>query len=108
MEASFINFIPTAPKYSDAELDNALITEVLDQHKLKFHPKKEKAREIQSAKEAKEVTNRTVPGLGKLVATIPYEEFIFLRNKYGEETVLSPPFLKDYNKRFPHLSPNKA
>ena len=108
MEASFINFIPTAPKYSDAELDNALITEVLDQHKLKFHPKKEKARELQSAKEAKEVTNRTVPGLGKLVATIPYEEFVFLRNKYGEETVLSQDFLKDYNKRFPHLSPNKA
>jgi len=108
MDTPNINLIPTAPKYSDAELDAALIAEVFNQHKLKFHPKKEKAREIQAAKEAKEVTNKTVPGLGKLVATIPYEEFIFLRNKYGPETVLDPEFLKDYNKRFPHLSPNKA
>ena len=42
MDAPNINFIPTAPKYSDAELDHALITEVFNQHELKFHPKKEK------------------------------------------------------------------
>ena len=108
METPNINFIPRKPRYSDAELDNALITEVFNQHKMKFHPKKEKAREIQSAKEAKEGTNKTIKGLGKLVATMSMEEWFFLRNKYGEETVLSPDFLKDYNKRFPHLSPNKA
>tara|TARA_R100001244_G_scaffold126540_1_gene96910 strand:- start:605 stop:931 length:327 start_codon:yes stop_codon:yes gene_type:complete len=108
MDTPNINLIPAATKYSDAETDNALITEVFNQHKLKFQPKKEKAREEQAAKEAKEATNKTIQGLGKLVATMPIEEWYFLRNKYGEKTVLSPEFLKDYNKRFPHLSPNKA
>jgi hypothetical protein len=108
MDAPNINFIPTAPKYSDAELDDALITEVFNQHELKFHPKKEKAREEQAAKESREGTNKTIKGLGKLVVTMPIEEWYFLKKKLGSETVLSTDFLKDLQKRFPHLSRNKA
>ena len=108
MDAPNINFIPTAPKYSDAELDHALLTEVFNQHELKFHPKKEKAREEQAAKESREGTNKTIKGLGKLVATMSIEEWFFLTKKYGPETVLSPDFLKDWQKRFPNQSRNKA
>ena len=106
MEKPNINFIPTKPKYSDAELDNALIEEVFDQNKKKFQ--KEKIREKQTAKEAKTNVGKTHPVLGKCVANFPYPEYMFLLKKYGRETVHSPEFLRDYNKRFPHLSPNKA
>jgi hypothetical protein len=106
MDTPNINFIPTAPKYSDAELDDALITEVFNQHEKKFQ--KEKIREEQTAKEAKTNVGKTHPALGKCVANFPYPEYMFLLKKYGRETVHSPEFLKDYNKRFPHLSPNKA
>ena len=105
MDTPNINLIPT-PTYSDAELDDALITEVFNQHEEKIQS--EKAREVQTATEAKTNVGKTHPVLGKCVANFPYPEYMFLIKKYGRETVHSPEFLKDYNKRFPHLSPNKA
>ena len=74
METPNINFIPRKPRYSDAELDNALIEEVFDQNKKKFQ--KEKIREKQTAKEAKTNVGKTHPVLGKCVANFPYPESI--------------------------------
>ena len=106
MDTPNINLIPAAPEYSDAELDDALIAEVFNQNELKFQA--EKVREEQTAVEANTNVGKTHPVLGKCVANFPYPEYMFLIKKYGRETVHSPEFLKDYNKRFPHLSPNKA
>jgi hypothetical protein len=38
---------------------------------------------------------------------MPAREFFRLTSKYGHEEVHSKEFLKDYNKRFPELSPNE-
>jgi hypothetical protein len=48
--------------------------------------------------------SRDVPGLGKFVATMPEWEFFRLREKYGNEEVHSDEFIRDFQKRNPHLS----
>lgn len=106
MEASNINLITDLPRYSDGEINNAFYKEVVTG--FKFERETEKGRVAQAAKEAKTNVGKTHPVLGKCVANIPAREYFRLVNKYGEEEVLSPEFLKNYNKRFPHLSPNKA
>ena len=51
---------------------------------------------------------KTVKGLGKCVAVIPEDEFFRLQRKYGHQEVHSREFLRYFNKKFPHLSPNRA
>lgn len=62
-------------------------------------------REIKAAHEAKQLKeSRDVPGLGKFVGTMPAWEFFRLRQKYGSEEIHSDEFIRDYQKRFPHLA----
>ena len=97
--------IPNFKRYSDGEIDRALMKEIRNGFKLE--EKTENKRVDQARKEAQELKGKTHPTLGKPVATIPAREFFRLTNKYGHETVHSKDFLKYYNKKFPELSPNK-
>lgn len=98
--------ITTLPRYSDGEVDRAFMREI--QTGFKRERETEKARVNQVAKEAQQLRGKTHPVLGKPVASIPAREFFRLTEKYGHETVHSKEFLKYYNKKFPHLSPNNA
>ena len=106
MDAPNVNVITELPRYSDGELNQAFYKEIVRGFKLERET--EKGRVEQAAKEAKTNVGKTHPTLGKCVANIPAREYFRLVNKYGQEEVLSPEFLKDYNKRFPQLSPNHA
>jgi hypothetical protein len=106
MDAPNINLITELPRYSDGEINQAFYKEIVRGFKLERET--EKGRVDQAAKEAKTNAGKTHPVLGKCVANIPAREYFRLVNKYGEKEVLSPEFLRDYNKRFPELSPNKA
>jgi hypothetical protein len=52
--------------------------------------------------------HKTINGLGKCVASMPSWEFFRLVQKYGHAEVHSEGFLRDFQRRFPHLSPNKV
>ena len=67
----------------------------------------EKYRENIARKEARQNVGKTHPTLGKCVANIPAREYFRLVAKYGKDTVLSPEFLRYFNKKHKDLSPNK-
>ena len=96
--------VPNFKRYSDGEIDRALMKEISNGFKLERQT--EQKRVHQARKEAQELKGKTHPTLGKPVATIPAREFFRLTKKYGHETVHSKEFLRYYNKRFPELSPN--
>ena len=56
---------------------------------------------------ARQNVGKTHPTLGKCVANIPAREYFRLVAKYGKDTVLSPEFLRYFNKKHKDLSPNK-
>ena len=91
--------------FTDGELDQAFMNEIKSGFELER--KTEHLRVQQARKEAKEMKGKTVPGLGRCVATMPAREFFRLTNKYGHKEVHSKEFLKYYNKKFSDLSPNK-
>ena len=102
-----MHIITTLPRYSNGDIDAALIKEI----KTGFQLEKEtqKFREAKAAAEAQGMKgHKTVPGLGRCIATMPEREFFRLVNKYGWKEVHSKGFMKYFNKKFPHLSPNKA
>jgi hypothetical protein len=53
------------------------------------------------------VNQNEVPGLGRCIGVIPEWEFFRMQQKYGHKEVHSKEFMKYYQKKFPHLSPNK-
>jgi len=101
-----MNFITSFPKYSDGEVNKALMRELTQGLELK--KQWENRRELQAAEEAKQSRGmKEIAGLGRHVASIPSWEFYRLKDKYGHAEIHSKEFLKDFQKRFPHLSPNK-
>ncbi len=102
-----MEIITKLPTYSDGEINRALIREI----KTGFQLAKanEDREELHAAEQAKLMRgHKTVAGLGKNVAEIPQDTFFRLCKKYGREEVHSREFMRDFNKRFPHLSPNRA
>jgi hypothetical protein len=94
-------------KWEDNALGRAVERELRSGLELKRQMERE--REIVAAKEAEELRNqRTIKGLGKCVATIPHWEYYRMVQKYGHAEVHSRGFIRDFQKRFPHLSPAKA
>jgi hypothetical protein len=81
--------IPNIKRYSDGEIDRAFMREIKNGFKLEKAT--EQKRYNQAVKEAAQLAR----------------EFFRLTSKYGHEEVHSKEFLKDYNKRFPELSPNE-
>jgi hypothetical protein len=102
-----VEIITALPRYSDGEINRALIREIRSGFELV--KANEQRKEIEAAHEAAAMRkHKTVAGLGKCVAVMPQDEFFRLQKKYGRDEVHSREFLRDFNKRFPHLSPNKA
>jgi hypothetical protein len=94
-------------KPSKDSLDAAVIREMLtgEEYRRKLNERK---REQQAYKDAAQMKgHRSVAGLGKCIASIPMMEFIAISQKYGYEAFGDKEFLKDFQKRFPHLAPNK-
>jgi hypothetical protein len=97
--------IPNIKRYSDGEIDRAFMREIKNGFKLEKAT--EQKRYKQAVKEAAQLKGTVHPTLGRPIATMPAREFFRLTSKYGHEEVHSKEFLKDYNKRFPELSPNE-
>jgi|TARA_R110002020_G_C15734060_1_gene724410 hypothetical protein len=101
-----MDIITDLPKgFTDGELDQAFMNEIKSGFELER--KTEHLRVAQAVKEAQDTKGKTIPGLGKCVATMPAREFFRLTNKYGHKEVHSKEFLKYYQKQFSELSPNK-
>lgn len=96
--------IPDFKRYSDGEIDRAFMQEI--KSGLKLEAATERSRYEQAKKEAHSLKGTVHPTLGRPIATMPAREFFRLTKKYGHDEVHSKEFLKDYNKRFPELSPN--
>ena len=95
------------PPSKDA-LDAAVIREILTGEQLR-RVRDEEKREQQAYRDAAEMKgHRTVAGLGKCVAATPMMEWFAMCQKYGQEAFSDREFLKDFQKRFPHLSPNRV
>ena len=97
--------IPNIKRYSDGEIDRAFMREIKNGFKLEKAT--EQKRYNQAVKEAAQLKGTVHPTLGRPIATMPARELFRLTSKYGHEEVHSKEFLKDYNKRFPELSPNE-
>lgn len=96
--------ITKLPTYSDGEIDRAFMREI--KNGFKMERATEDAREALVAEEAKENVGVVHPTLGRPIANFDARTYFRLIKKYGQEEVHSVEFLKDYQKRFPHLSPN--
>lgn len=102
-----MQIITALPRYSDGEINRALMHEI----QRGFH--KETVMEGIKTKEAEAYSHylkghKTVPGLGKAVACIPERQYYRMLAKYGHKTVHSREFLRDFNRLFPELSPHRA
>lgn len=51
--------------------------------------------------EAKRAGNKTIPGLGKLVAMLPLEEYLRLTHKYGTAEIQSKEFIRYIHRKVP-------
>jgi hypothetical protein len=106
--AFFMDIITHLPRFSDGEIDRALIKEIKTGYNLKRAMETE--REKICAQHAVKVKNSekfAIKGLGKCVSVMPAWEWFNLRQKYGKEAMGNREFLRDFQKRFPHLAPNK-
>lgn len=101
-----MNIITQLPRYSDGEVNRALIREITTGMELKKQIEKKK--EIEAAEQAKaHVAAREIKGLGRCVGVIPEWEFFRMQQRYGHAEIHSKGFMKYFQKTFPHLSPNK-
>ncbi len=102
-----MNLITSVPKFSNGEVDKALMRELTLGLELK--KQWERRREIEAAHEAKQLANhKEVKGLGRCVAVMPEWEFFRMQQKYGHAEVHSKDFIKYFQKHYPHLSPHKV
>jgi hypothetical protein len=93
---------------SKEALDADVIRELLTGEEFR-RKNNERKREQQAYREAAEMKgHRTVAGLGKCIACIPQMEFIAISAKYGNDCWDDKSFIKDFQRRFPHLAPNRA
>jgi len=100
-----MNLITSLP--SDTAVRDALIKEI--RTGFEFHKQRERVEELKAERQAQDLRQqKTVAGLGKCVAVIPADDFFLLKRKYGAAEVQSREFLRYFNKKFPHLSPNRA
>jgi len=97
--------IPTFKKYSDGEIDRALMKEIKNGFALERQTEDRRVKAI--AADVSKTKGATHASLGKKVASMPAREFFRLTSKYGHDEVHSKGFLQDYNKRFPHMCANK-
>lgn len=91
---------------SDAELNNALMKELISGRQLM--ESRQQIRERAAAMEAQSYKGcKATPGFGTHVAEIPEHECHLLIQKYGYEEVHSKGFLRDYQRLEPSMASNK-
>jgi len=101
-----MNIITSLPKYSDGEINRALIKEI--QTGFQLEKATQEKRTLEAAEQAKALRNhKTINGFGKAIGVMPEREFFRLIKKYGHAEVHSKDFLRYFQKKFPQLSPNK-
>jgi len=97
--------VPKLP--SETAVRDALINEIkTGLHQVKVNEQVEERRAAAQAAAAKDA--KPMKDLGKCIAVVPRDEYFRLLKKYGRDEVNSPEFWRFYNKKFPHLSPNRA
>lgn len=104
-----MQIITALPKYSDGTMMAALEREIRTGFQLEKAT--QEARERAAAKEAATYRGVRNPLMHKAglrhVAEIPAREYFRLHKKYGKEFE-SKEFMRDFQKRFPHLSTNRV
>jgi len=102
-----MNIITSLPRYSDGEVNRALMREIQTGISLKqaWEGEREKIC-AQHAKNVKASEPLSFKGL-RCLAVTPSWEWFNLRRKYGAQAMHDRGFIRDYQKRFPHLAPNK-
>lgn len=99
-----MQIITSLPRYSDGEINRALIKEI--RTGFQFERANEEHRERRARLEARQIAHQRNTPFGRPVATIPARDYFRLIHKYGTEEVHSREFLTDFQKRFKELSPN--
>lgn len=102
-----MQIIKSSTEYTDEQIDAELLKVVQDSLKDELSTQQERTA-IASGMARAMKGHKTIPGLGKCVAVMPAREFFRLQAKYGTAEVHSKEFLRDFNQRFPELSPNKV
>lgn len=91
----------------DLELDRALANELCSGRK--FHEATLRARERACAKEAAEARgHKSIPGLGKMVLSMPDHEYFGMIQKYGYDCFDDRGFIKDVQRLEPDLACHKV
>ena len=102
-----MEIITSIPRYSDGEVNRALMREITTGIALKEAWENERetfcAQEVQRIKDTQKAH---IKGM-RCVAVTPAWEWFNMRKKYGHEAMHDKGFIKDYQKRFPNLTPNK-
>ena len=102
-----MDIITQLPKISNSEVDKALMRELREGLHLKRATEEARAR-VAAERAAELKGHKTMKGLGKAVAAMPDWEYFRLVQKYGINEVHSKDFMRFFQKKFPHLSPNKV
>ena len=88
-------------------MDAALLNELCSGRKIREATLR--ARERACAQEAKASRgHKTIPGFGKLVLTLPADEYFDMCNKYGYEAFDDKGFVKDIQRHEPDLATHKV
>lgn len=103
-----MDIITQFPKYSDGEINRALIREIRTGIELKKNL--ETKREQIVAEEMANLKKNEPEGFKgmKLLCTTPAWEWFNIRRVYGNEAWHDKGFIRDYQKRFKHLSHHKV
>lgn len=88
-------------------MDAALLNELCSGRK--FKEATLRARERACAQEAKAARgHKSIPGLGKMVLSIPDHEYFQIINKYGYEAFDDREFIRDFQRLEPDLACHKV
>ena len=92
---------------TDLEMDRALAAELCSGRK--FHEATLRARERACAQESAAARgHKSIPGLGKLVMSIPDHEYFLMCQKYGYEAFDDRGFVRDMQRLEPDLACHKV
>jgi len=90
----------------EAEMNAALVRELCSGRMLM--ETMQQFRERDAAAEAKSfIGHRSIPGLGKHVASVPAHEWFLMRERYGEDCWSDKGFVRDFQRLEPEMASNK-
>lgn len=90
---------------SDAAMNQALINELCSGRQLM--ETKQQFRERACGEEAFAARgHKSIPMLGKMIASVPSHEYFLIREKYGNDCWNDPGFIRDFRKMEPSMACN--